>query len=176
MINLDNNVKENGTHFLFPSTLYVSKEPIEIQTLLGSCIAVCLYDPVLRYGGMNHYMMPLWNGDGLESPKYGNIAIDMLLDKMVKFGSQKVNIVAKVFGGASQFDNQNSVLNVGDRNIQVAETMLSKHRIRTVASSIGGSQGRKIVFNSETGQVMMKYIVKQKLEVLESKTLAKTLL
>jgi chemotaxis protein CheD len=153
--------KENKNHFLFPSTLFASKEPVEIQTLLGSCIAVCLYDPVLKCGGMNHYMLPLWNGEGLESPKYGNIAIDMLLEKMGQLNAQRKNMIAKVFGGASQFDSDNAVLNVGERNIQVAETMLARHHIRTIAASTGGKQGRKIVFNSETGQVMMKYIVKQ---------------
>ena len=80
----NDNKEEVGFHFLFPSTLYVSKEPLAIQTILGSCIAVCLFDPTLKYGGMNHYMVPLWNGQGLESPRYGNIAIDMLINKMTQ--------------------------------------------------------------------------------------------
>jgi chemotaxis protein CheD len=163
MIHVSNKEKVSGTHFLFPSTLLVSKEPFEIQTLLGSCIAVCLFDPVLKCGGMNHYMLPLWNGSGLESPKFGNIAIDMLIEKMERLGSIKNNLIAKVFGGASQFDSEHAVLNIGERNIQVAESMLQKHKIRTVAASTGGIQGRKITFHSETGKVMMKYIIKQKL-------------
>ncbi len=162
MIQVVNKELETSTHYLFQSALFVSKDSVEIQTLLGSCIAVCLFDPVLKSGGMNHYMLPMWNGEGLESPKYGNIAIDMLLEKLMRLGSYKNNLVAKVFGGASQFDSDHSILNIGERNIQVAETMLQRHQIRIVATSTGGTQGRKIAFNSETGQVMMKYIVKQK--------------
>ena len=148
-----------GNYFLFPSTLVASIEPCEIQTILGSCVAVCLYDPIMKHGGMNHFMLPLWNGDGLETPKYGNIAIDMLIERVMQLGSQKRNLVAKVFGGASQFEN--TVINVGERNVQVAETLLERHRIAIVANSLGGQQGRKIVFNTFSGQVMMKYIIKQ---------------
>jgi chemotaxis protein CheD len=150
---------ESGSYFLFPSTLVVSAEPCNIQTILGSCVAVCLYDPILKQGGMNHYMLPLWNGEGLESPKYGNIAVDMLIEKMAGIGSKKKSLVAKVFGGANQFEN--TTINVGERNIQVAETILNKHGINLGAKSVGGGQGRRIVFNSSSGQVMMKYIVKQ---------------
>jgi chemotaxis protein CheD len=148
-----------GTYFLFPSTLVVSVDPCDIQTILGSCVAVCLYDPIKKQGGMNHYMRPFWNGEGLESPKFGNIAIEMLLGKMVQIGSQKRNLVAKVFGGANQFEN--TTINVGERNVQVAETLLLKIGIDTISKNLGGVQGRRIVFNTSTGQVMMKYIMKQ---------------
>jgi chemotaxis protein CheD len=159
MIKPSNLTNEAGSYFLFPSTLVVSVDPCEIQTILGSCVAVCLYDASKKIGGMNHYMLPLWNGDGLESPKFGNIAIDMLMEKILHAGAIKKNIVAKIFGGASQFEN--TTMNVGERNAQVAETILSKIGIHIIAKSLGGSQGRKIVFNTSTGQVMMKYIVKQ---------------
>jgi chemotaxis protein CheD len=147
------------THFLFPSELMVKVEPFQIQTLLGSCIAVCLFDQRRKMGGMNHFMVPLWNGEGLASPKYGNIAIEALVDKMEAFRSEKKDWVAKIFGGASQFEN--SIINVGERNIQVTESMLESLRIPVIASSVGGEQGRKIWFDTFTGQVKMKYIVKQ---------------
>lgn len=150
---------EKRTEFLFPAGLYVSRMETEVQTLLGSCVAVCLYDSVLRCGGINHFMLPLWNGDGLESPKYGNIAIEMLVRKMLALGSEQKNLKAKIFGGASQF--QNSVINIGDRNIQIAETMLNKLRIPIVAASLGGAIGRKISFNTATGRVMLKPIEKR---------------
>ncbi len=153
--------RETGSHFLFPSQLFVSREPMDIQTLLGSCIAVCLYDTKPKFGGMNHYMVPLWNGEGLASPKYGNIAIEMLIEKMREMGSVPANLVAKVFGGANQYEYENNIIMVGKRNIEVAESMLSKHKLLIAAKSTGGPQGRKIIFNTETGQVKMKYIVKQ---------------
>lgn len=147
---------EKRYEFLFPGGIYASREETEVQTLLGSCIAVCLHDKVLRVGGINHYMLPLWNGEGLESPRYGNIAIEALLNKLLAMGSSKVNIVAKVFGGASQFEN--TIINVGERNIQVAESMLERLRIPVRGASLGGALGRKILFNTYSGQVMMKTI------------------
>jgi chemotaxis protein CheD len=149
-------------HYLFPSNLFVSKKPIQIQTILGSCVAVCLFDNHNKYGGVNHYMVPLWNGEGLASPKFGNIAIETLIENMIAVGSQKKDLVAKIFGGASQFDNKNELLAVGDRNIQIAKSMLGNYRIPIVSESLGGVRGRKILFDTSTGQVMMKYIIKQK--------------
>ena len=73
---------EPQTHFLYPSTLFASREPFIVNTILGSCVAVCIYDTVLKFGGINHYMLPFWNGQGLASPKFGNIAIHKLLEKI----------------------------------------------------------------------------------------------
>src|SRR6056297_2647363 len=96
---------ELKTHFLYPSTLFASKTPYLVNTILGSCVAVCMYDPVLKIGGINHYMLPLWNGEGLASPKYGNIAIEKLLEKLKSFGSKKYNIKAKIFGGGEVIES-----------------------------------------------------------------------
>lgn len=157
-------VKEIGFHYLFSSTLFVSKEPCHIQTVLGSCVAVCLYDQRLKFGGMNHYMMPLWNGKGLASPNYGNIAIDMLLEKMMMLGSQNKNLIAKVFGGANQHNFNSKIVTVGERNIEVAKNMLKGFSIHVVAESTGGTQGRKIAFDTFTGQVSMKYLMRTNAE------------
>lgn len=146
------------TKFLFPSEVMVGTSPTIISTVLGSCVAICLYDQRLRIGGMNHYMLPLWNGNGLASPKYGNIAIELLVAKMEAAHSRRSDWVAKVFGGASQFTN--SSIRVGDRNIQVAESMLAQLGMKMNAHSLGGTQGRKIHFDTYTGQVSMKYIEK----------------
>lgn len=152
--------KDVGQHYLFQSNLFVSKKPFHIETILGSCVAVCLYDHRNKYGGMNHFMVPLWNGVGLASPKYGNIAVDSLIENMIAIGSQKKDIIAKLFGGANQFDYKNDVLAVGERNIQIAKSMLESHRISVMSESLGGIQGRKIIFDTASGQVLMKYIVK----------------
>lgn len=70
-----------------------------VHTLLGSCVSVCLWDQKRACRGMNHYMLPLWNGEGLATPRYGNIAIENLLEKDVSFGLQQKDLVAKVFEG-----------------------------------------------------------------------------
>ena len=94
------------SHFLYPSAIFASPEPYVIKTILGSCVAVCFWDRVLKIGGMCHYMLPFWNGEGLASPKYGNIAIEKLLEKMYALGSNRFNIVAKVFGGGEIIDTK----------------------------------------------------------------------
>ena len=84
-------------HYLYPSALFASARPHKVVTVLGSCVSVCLWDPFLRIGGINHYMLPLWNGEGLASPKYGNIAIEKLIERMLYLGSRKSNLQAKIW-------------------------------------------------------------------------------
>ena len=93
-------VKEaEKTHFLYPGALYAQKGECVVSTILGSCVSVCLWDPLLKIGGINHYMLALWNGEGLPSPKYGNIAITKLIEKMLSLGRRKGDLKAMVFGG-----------------------------------------------------------------------------
>ena len=74
--------------------MFASAQPAEVTTILGSCVAVCFWDRYLGIGGINHYMLPTWNGMELASPKYGNIAIERLLERMEQLGAQKKNLVA----------------------------------------------------------------------------------
>lgn len=144
-------------HFLYASTLFAEKKPTEIQTVLGSCVSVCLYDPVLNVGGINHYMLPLWTGEGLATAKYGNIAIEKLLERMIELGCYRKSLIAKIFGGAEQLGDH-GIYGIGKRNVVVAHETLSSLKIPVVASSVGGDIGRKIRFNTGTGQVLMKFV------------------
>lgn len=154
-----NNNRQNP-FFLHPSSLFVGSDSQWIVTVLGSCVSVCLFDKKRNIGGINHFMLPLWNGDGLESPKYGNVAIMHLLTKMLEFGAKKEDIVCKLFGGAEVLDKMHSVYHVGQRNIELAYKMLAELNIPVVGSSTGGQSGRKILFNTSTGEVLQKYLVK----------------
>ena len=111
---------EINNHYLFPSAIFADRSPYRITTVLGSCVAVCLYDPVKKTGGMNHYMLPLWNGQGLATPKFGNIALEKLTERMTILGSIQTNLKAKVFGGADVLNHHNPVNSIGSRNIEVA--------------------------------------------------------
>jgi chemotaxis protein CheD len=146
------------THFLYPSALYASKDPMLVHTILGSCVAVCLYDPVLKWGGINHFMLPLWNGQGLASPKYGNIAIEKLIDKLTAMGSNKRNLKAKVFGGGEVIQSNISQFKIGERNVKLAYDMLGEYHIPIVSASVGGQAGRKIQFFTASGEVRQKII------------------
>lgn len=151
-------------YFLHPSTICVSMEPQWVTTVLGSCVAVCFIDRRRKIGGINHYMMPYWNGEGLESPKFGNVAILQLFMKMLDFGAKKEDIVCKIFGGAEVLSEQITVYNIGQRNIELAYKLIAELGISVVSSSTGGKQGRKIHFNTATGEVLQKYLVKSNLK------------
>lgn len=142
-------------HFLYPGTIFAEPQQYQISTVLGSCVAVCLWDQVVRRGGMNHMMLPLWNGEGLATPKYGNIAMEKLLAKVLAIGCRREHLVAKVFGGANVSGSGLEVFMIGDRNITLALEMLEEFRIPVVAQDVGGRVGRKIIMNSETGVVMV---------------------
>jgi len=144
-------------YFLYASSIYASRKPTEIQTVLGSCVAVCLFDTMQKTGGMNHFMLPFWKGEGLATAKYGNIAIEKLIEKMEHLGSERRHLVAKVFGGAENLAGS-SLFGIGRRNIVVAEEQLAGFGIPIVSSSLGGQVGRKIVFNSLTGLVYLKFV------------------
>ena len=105
-------------------------------------------------------MIPYWNGDGLESPKYGNVSILQLFQEMLDCGAKKEDLVCKIFGGAEVLGEQRSVFSVGQRNIELAYKLLAEMDIPVVSSSTGGRQGRKIHFNTATGEVLQKYLAK----------------
>lgn len=151
---------ETQAYYLYPANLFADRQPYKISTLLGSCVAVCMYDTRLKFGGMNHYMLPLWNGKGLASPKYGNVAIEQLSAKMVQLGSRPDNIVAKVFGGAAVLEVSDKSFAIGERNIEVAMLELARLQIKVVAQSTGGVLGRNIIFDNQTGAVYQKYVKK----------------
>lgn len=153
------------SHFLLPGTIFVSQEEAEITTILGSCVAVCLWDPITKIGGMNHYLLPLWNGEGLPTPKYGNVAIPKLLQKVKEMGANMSTLQAKVFGGAAVLEvvnQRSSILNVGQRNIEIAFEELEKNKIKIVNYDVGGELGRKIVMFTTSFEVRLKRINKSK--------------
>src|SRR5689334_21500466 len=110
-------------HYLYPSNLFANTNRHIITTSLGSCVGICLYNERLRFGGMNHYMLALWNGNGLASPRFGNIANEKLLQELIYLGSAKMHLMAKVFGGANQTSSYNDI---GARNVQVAFEFLDR--------------------------------------------------
>lgn len=142
-------------HFLHPCTIFVHREEHWVSTILGSCIAICLWDEQRALGGINHFMLPLWNGEGLPTPKYGNIAIEKLVERMRAEGCAERGLVAKVFGGASVIPSDPGATTIGDRNVTVAQELLKGHGIPVIAAAVGGLQGMKIHFNTRTGKVLM---------------------
>ncbi len=154
-------MNNNHSYFLNPSKIFVSTQACEVVTVLGSCVSVCLYDRCRQIGGINHYMLPLWNGKELPSPKFGNIAIEKLIQKMIDHGASKKDLIAKVFGGAEVIKATNGMFRIGQKNTDIAHQILRQEGIRIVGQSTGSQQGRKILFRTSTGEVLMKYIKRQ---------------
>lgn len=151
---------EGCSTFIHVGQIHVDTAPYAISTVLGSCVAVCLYDMKLGIGGMNHYLLPFWNGNGLQSPKFGNIAIPKLIESMIEKGSTYKSMEAKIFGGASMNIGVSDSMMIGQKNILVAKEILKDYKIHIVAEDVGGQSGRKIQFDLERGKVLLKYASK----------------
>jgi chemotaxis protein CheD len=141
------------THHLYPCMVFWHREEHVVTTILGSCVALCLRDPSTGEGGINHYMLALWNGEGLPTPKYGNIAIENLLKRFRSCPPERLE--AKLFGGAFVLGNASGAFTVGDRNVQLARELLAEARIRIIAEDTGGDCGRKVIYNTRTGVVLV---------------------
>jgi chemotaxis protein CheD len=142
--------------YLYAGELIATSEPSMISTVLGSCVSVCLLDPVTRSGGANHFLLPyLTKGDG-SSFRFGGTAMEMLLTRMLSLGCQKRNLTARMFGGASQFQGSRERVSIGEQNVQVATRFLEEQGIPTLVREVGGARGRKLVFHTETGDIFVR--------------------
>jgi len=143
------------THYLYPGTIFAPRERHLVTTVLGSCVSVCLWSADAQVGGINHYLLPLWNGEGLPTPKYGNVAIMRLIEK-VRGLAGGGKLIAKVFGGASMWAQSTGALAVGERNVELALRVLEEQRIQIVGKDLHGEMGRKIIFDTQTGSVLLR--------------------
>lgn len=141
----------NGEYFLNPGELIFSKKPVVVKTVLGSCVAVTLFDKVNRWGGMCHYLLPVSPSDEHNSTKYGNVAIKMLLNKFVKRNnSKKEDLIASIIGGAFIIFDEREIFFIGDRNVEIATEILRKEKIFVKQMHTGGENGKKVYFNTAT--------------------------
>lgn len=129
---------------------------------LGSCVAITLYDPVKKIGGMAHAMLPDIEKVKLKSNprRFVNYVIRNMLEDLQKQGCAKERIVAKLFGGARMFSfiTSESILNVGEKNVLMAKTALNELGIKLSVEETGGTFGRTTELNLETGKVLLKTI------------------
>jgi chemotaxis protein CheD len=137
-----------------------SEKPM--STLLGSCVAVCLFDPQLRIGGINHFMLPEMgrskHGD-VDSMLSGNFAMEALLNALLAKGARKVRLQAKAFGGGTIIDTDASALSIGMRNANFAKEWLARESIPLRSSDFLGPWSRKIIFLPFNGEAFCKRLV-----------------
>jgi chemotaxis protein CheD len=136
--------------------VFASREPTELSTVVGSCIAVCLIDPRARVGGMNHFMLPA-PGHGRnpthDRARFGVHAMDLLMGAMLKAGAERRAIVAKIFGGAHVLLVPESARSIPQCNIRFIEEFMTIEGIQVLSCDVGGYLPRRVRFHTDTGKV-----------------------
>ncbi len=150
----------NDHHFhydtvkVLPGEYFVSGDDLVIMTVLGSCIAACLWDGRARVGGMNHFMLP--DGDSIDGGgRYGSYAMELLINEMLKKGARRESMQAKVFGGAQVMAGF-TTLNVGERNTKFVFEYLATERIPVVSQDVLDIHPRKVCFFPASGKALVK--------------------
>lgn len=134
---------------------YVSAEPAALTTVLGSCVAVCLWEAELGIGGINHFVLPHWAGNGRVSARFGSVAISLLIEELCALGCRPESLQAKIFGGSGVMSAGN-LTRLGQRNIRIARQVLAEESIPVVAEDVGGTRGRKLIFHTQDGTAWVK--------------------
>jgi two-component system chemotaxis response regulator CheB len=144
-----------GKVFLLPGEYFISKQPHVISTLLGSCVAVCLYHPQLKFGGMNHFMLPT-SPQKERSGKFGDYATAVLLQFMERTVGSLSGLQAIVSGGANVINAVGSGVQIGERNIETARDILRKHNIPIIREHTGGTLGLKLHYQNWDNKLMVE--------------------
>jgi chemotaxis receptor (MCP) glutamine deamidase CheD len=132
--------------------------PALIRTLLGSCIAACLHDPVARVGGMNHFMLPRPEGRPIDANRFGVHAMEELIFRMQNHGAHRHRLVGKLFGGGHVLRVDETEDSVPRRNIRFIEEFMVVEGIPVASRDLGGRDGRIILFSTETGQAFVRRV------------------
>lgn len=147
--------------------LHVSQHPIKIKTILGSCIAACLFDPVTRIGGMNHFLLPGDTTDPDMSTRYGVNAMEVLINEMMKLGARRPSLQAKIFGGGDIFRSGHPYMMVGAKNIRFVLGFLDTEAIPVLTSRVGGRHGLMVVYFPHTFEVFVKPLTTERFTATE---------
>lgn len=145
---------------VLPGAFYSTRDKNEvIVTILGSCVAACIRNPVTGFGGLNHFMLPEsegyeWNGV-TAALRYGNHAMEALINQVMAAGCSRHDLEIKLFGGANLYKGMGTV---GEKNAEFARTYLSREGLRIVAEDLGGDRARRIHYDPGTGRVQRLFL------------------
>lgn len=146
---------------ILPGEYYVTNQDEVITTVLGSCVSACIRDRVFRVGGMNHFMLPAsdsgdWNGGASltsSANRYGNYAMEHMINDILKHGGQRRNLEVKIFGGGQIIQ---AMTNIGRRNIEFVRHYLTMEGLQVVNEDVGDVYPRKILYFPATGRVRLR--------------------
>lgn len=142
-----------------PGEFYVTNNDELITTVLGSCISACIRDPIFKIGGMNHFMLPIsadggWGGETVgHATRYGNFAMEHLINEILKNGGSRQNLEVKIFGGGKVLAN---MTNVGQRNIDFVLEYIRVEGLKLLAEDVGDVFPRKVQYQPLSGRVRIK--------------------
>ena len=147
--------------FLKPGEMHWGDTDTRIRTILGSCVAICLWHPGLKVGGMCHYLLPSRRVRGSNDPldgRYGEEAMELLMKELEKTHTKPKEYTVKVFGGSNMFSEivKESNINVGEKNISKALELTSKNGFQIASKDMGGTEHRSILFDIWSGDVWLK--------------------
>ncbi len=138
-------------YFLEPGYIFLATRPTIISGVMGSCVAVCLYDRKRNIGGMNLFQLPWIKDRRQATARYGNVSTLALIRMMVDQGARTKHLEAQILGGA--YNPEISPDDIGRENIRVARRILARKRIMIASEDIGGRKGRKVIFNTSTNEI-----------------------
>jgi chemotaxis protein CheD len=142
---------------VLPAEYFVTDRDLGLMTVLGSCVAACIRDPIAKVGGINHFMLPDGDvGDGVPA-RYGSHAMELLINELIKAGAKRERFEAKVFGGGNVLKSFTTTP-VGTRNAQFVSQYLRDEKINVIAKDLGGINPRKICYFPLTGKTMVKLL------------------
>ena len=150
--------------FLAPGELTVHAQPARVKTILGSCVAVCLCDPRAGVGGVNHFLLARPASGDHADTRYGCVATPRLIERVCQAGALRHRLQAAVIGGAHPLvtngggpaPSDRAAHRIGAENAAVALTLLEAAGIRVVHQDTGGPCGRKLLFNTGTGELLVR--------------------
>ena len=174
--------KHNKTvNMLRAGEYYASKNGEILHTILGSCIAACIYDHEKKIGGMNHYLLPsMIRPDEImvsEVGRYGMYAMELLIGELIKCGAKRKNLTAKIFGGGNVLEFRKADGDVTGSNIRFVKKFLELEGIPIQKEDLGGYDGRKIMFFTDTAKVLLKrFNMKKDIETFNEEKSYKSLI
>jgi len=147
--------------FLNIGDMVVTDEPALIETVLGSCVSVCLWDEHKRRGGINHFLLPRYVKGMMKPCCCGTESVRMLLNSLIDTGSDVANINAKVFGGGRVLKELVQGAQIGRENVKVAKQILAEYCIPVVSEHTGNDYGLKIKFYTDSGRIFIKKLLSE---------------
>jgi len=143
--------------YVHAGEVLVAATPTAFSTVLGSCVAVCLFDQGRSVGGVNHILLPHPVGPE-RSSRFGSVAVPRLVEELLRAGARRESLQAKIFGGAAVIGHFRGRHSLGEDNVSLTRQLLEEAGIPIVEEDVGGERGRKVVFHSDVGAVWVRLL------------------